>query len=172
MPVSKGFIYRRNFKLVIAEPLHESGNSHVQHFMDNHKGPGLQHIGLSVAGGEGIEKVVEKMVKRGAEFRRPPPTYYKMKKKVEEIDAANGDLMTFSDLGLLLDSEADCDFRAGGADGGKFLIQIFTKPIFGVDTFFLEVLERRGARGFGAGNITALAKSIILYQTQLNNNYL
>jgi 4-hydroxyphenylpyruvate dioxygenase-like putative hemolysin len=27
-------------------------------------------------------------------------------------------------------------------------------------------LERQGARGFGAGNITALAQSIILYQKQ------
>ena len=53
----------------------------------------------------------------------------------------------------------------------KVLIQIFTKPIFDEDTFFLEILERRGAKGFGAGNITALAKSIILQQAkeELNN---
>ena len=51
----------------------------------------------------------------------------------------------------------------------QFHVQVFTKPVFGPeqDTFFLEVLERRGAKGFGAGNITALAQSIILYQQQL-----
>ena len=47
-------------------------------------------------------------------------------------------------------------------------MQVFTKPLFpGRDTFFLEVLERRGARGFGAGNITALARSIQLYQAEI-----
>ncbi len=35
------------------------------------------------------------------------------------------------------------------------------------ETFFLEVLQRRGARGFGAGNITALARSIQLHQQEL-----
>jgi len=51
----------------------------------------------------------------------------------------------------------------------QFHVQVFTKPVFGSeqDTFFLEVLERRGAKGFGARNITALAQSIILYQQQL-----
>lgn len=43
-------------------------------------------------------------------------------------------------------------------------MQVFTTPIFEEDTFFLEVIQRCGARGFGAGNITALAKSIILHK--------
>ena len=45
-------------------------------------------------------------------------------------------------------------------------MQIFSEPLFQEDTFFMEVLERRGARGFGQGNITALARSIIADQTQ------
>lgn len=71
----------------------------------------------------------------------------------------------FSKLGLLIDSEADLDIKGGQ---GRFLIQIFTMPLFFPlqNTFFLEILERRGARGFGSGNITALAKSIILQQQQ------
>ena len=43
----------------------------------------------------------------------------------------------------------------------RYLMQIFSEPLFKEDTFFMEVLERRGARGFGQGNITALARSII-----------
>ena len=39
-------------------------------------------------------------------------------------------------------------------------MQIFTKPIFEEPTFFLEVMHRAGAEGFGVGNITALARSI------------
>ena len=40
------------------------------------------------------------------------------------------------------------------------LLQIFSKPIFRNETFFLEVIQRQGARGFGSGNIKALAMSI------------
>ena len=44
----------------------------------------------------------------------------------------------------------------------KFLLQIFTKPTFDVDTFFMEVIQRKGAKGFGSGNIKALAQSIVM----------
>ena len=44
----------------------------------------------------------------------------------------------------------------------KFLLQIFSKPIFSADTFFMEVIQRRGAKGFGSGNIKALALSIVI----------
>lgn len=86
--------------------------------------------------------------------------------KRQEIVAAQEDIEHFSKLGLLIDSEADLDCQEGIQD--RFLIQIFTKPLFypPQNTFFLEILERRGARGFGSGNITALAKSIILQQQQ------
>ena len=86
--------------------------------------------------------------------------------KVREILEAGEDLDLWSQLGLLLDAEtADFD---NSSSSSRYLMQIFTKPVFGSqDTFFLEVLERRGANGFGAGNITALAQSIILYQKQL-----
>lgn len=45
-------------------------------------------------------------------------------------------------------------------------MQVFTAPIFQEDTFFMEVIQRCGAQGFGVGNISALARSIILYQQQ------
>ena len=40
------------------------------------------------------------------------------------------------------------------------LLQIFSKPLFRNETFFVEVIQRQGARGFGSGNIKALAMSI------------
>lgn len=43
-------------------------------------------------------------------------------------------------------------------------MQVFTYPVFERDTFFLEVIQRKGAIGFGEGNITALARSIIAHQ--------
>ena len=152
-----------NFKLVLAEPLEEDSDSHVQHFLDSHGGPGLQHIGLIAPN---VSKTVEWMNQKGAKFRPPPPTYYQLEHKIREIAAADESLDKFQKLGLLVDSEADIDIEDGAQD--RFLIQIFTRPLFlpTQNTFFLEILERRGARGFGAGNITALARSIILQQQQ------
>ena len=44
--------------------------------------------------------------------------------------------------------------------------QIFSFPLFGVDTFFLEIIQRQNSRGFGGGNIRALAQSIIEFQRE------
>ena len=103
--------------------------------------------------------------------------------KLQEITDAGFPLSTFQELGLLLDTEADHggdpnssvqqenESRKGSVGKEQVLVQVFSKPIFpGRDTFFLEVVERRGARGFGAGNITALANSIELYQAQMKEN--
>lgn len=63
----------------------------------------------------------------------------------------------FKRLGILIDSEADVGSQL---DQERFLLQIFTLPLFKEETFFMEVVQRQGARGFGAGNVTALARSI------------
>ena len=71
-------------------------------------------------------------------------------------------------LGILIDPEADLE--TGSSAGARFLLQIFSLPIFKEETFFLEVVERQGARGFGAGNVTALAKSIEQERKRLEIN--
>ena len=67
--------FRLNFKLVLAEPLDNSKGSHVQTFLDQHGGPGLQHIGLTTAN---ASITVQVMSDQGAKFRKPPPTYYQL----------------------------------------------------------------------------------------------
>lgn len=42
----------------------------------------------------------------------------------------------------------------------RYLYQIFTKPIFDSNTFFFELIQRENARGFGAGNISALWRAV------------
>ena len=44
-------------------------------------------------------------------------------------------------------------------------MQVFTKPIFERDTFFLEIIQRQGATGFGAGNISALWRAVQAYMS-------
>ena len=46
------------------------------------------------------------------------------------------------------------------ADEEGYLLQIFTKPIEDRPTLFFEIIQRMGAKGFGAGNFKALFESI------------
>ncbi len=46
------------------------------------------------------------------------------------------------------------------ADEEGYLLQIFTKPVEDRPTLFFEIIQRMGARGFGAGNFKALFESI------------
>ena len=64
-----------NFKLVLAEPLDNEKGSHVQNFLNDHGGPGLQHIGLTTPN---AGQTVSIMSQNGAQFRKPPPTYYQL----------------------------------------------------------------------------------------------
>ena len=41
-----------------------------------------------------------------------------------------------------------------------FLLQIFTRPVEDRPTLFFEIIQRMGARGFGAGNFKALFEAI------------
>ncbi|XP_069970953.1 4-hydroxyphenylpyruvate dioxygenase-like protein [Penaeus vannamei] len=155
-----------SLKLVIAEPLPDVSTSHVETFLRAHRGPGVQHIGLHTPT---MAATVALMAGRGVVFRKPPPVYYEEGVKLNEIEEAGhgSELSMFRDLGILLDTEADIFSEMEEQEGKKrYLMQVFTGPIFKQDTFFLEVIQRCGARGFGAGNITALAKSIILYNEQ------
>ena len=45
-------------------------------------------------------------------------------------------------------------------DEEGYLLQIFTKPVEDRPTLFFEIIQRMGARGFGAGNFKALFESI------------
>ena len=46
------------------------------------------------------------------------------------------------------------------ADEEGYLLQIFTKPIEDRPTLFIEIIQRKGSRGFGQGNFQALFESI------------
>jgi 4-hydroxyphenylpyruvate dioxygenase len=59
------------------------------------------------------------------------------------------DIEALMKLGIMID-----------ADEEGYLLQIFTKPIEDRPTLFFEVIQRMGARGFGAGNFKALFESI------------
>ena len=59
------------------------------------------------------------------------------------------DIEKLMGLGIMID-----------ADEEGYLLQIFTKPLEDRPTLFFEIIQRMGARGFGAGNFKALFESI------------
>ncbi|NXG74999.1 HPDL protein, partial [Baryphthengus martii] len=155
-------------KLVLAESLSEDGTNQVDTFLQQHGGAGIQHVGLHTTD---IVATTRALQQWGARFFTPPATYYSQEGKAEEIRGAGQDPRTLADLGILLDTTGPGRKGQPGADATEspfqeYLMQIFTHPIFSEETFFLELIDRRGAPGFGEGNIRALWKAVQVYMDQ------
>ena len=52
-------------------------------------------------------------------------------------------------LGILVDRDEE-----------GYLLQIFTKPVEDRPTLFFEIIQRKGAKSFGAGNFKALFEAL------------
>ncbi|CAJ1080249.1 hypothetical protein F2P81_022448 [Xyrichtys novacula] len=142
-------------KFVIAESLPEQGRNQVDTFLEKHRAPGIQHIGLYT---KNIVSTAHVMAEAGVQFFSPPLTYYTEVGKQQEIEEAGHDPQMLAQHGILLDTDLheDSSPQTTSSENRRYLLQVFTKPIFEEDTFFLELIERRGATGFGEGNIRAL----------------
>lgn len=142
-------------KFVIAESLSEQGRNQVDTFLEQHGAPGIQHIGLYT---ENIVSTTHAMADAGVQFFSPPQAYYMQVGKRQEIEEAGHSPQMLAKHGILLDTDLNRDRRSSVNRG--YLLQVFTKPVFAEDTFFLELIERKGATGFGEGNIKALWRSV------------
>ncbi len=140
-------------KFPINEPAEGKKKSQIEEYLDYYVGPGVQHIAMITGD---IVDTVRALRDRGLEFLRVPQAYYDalpdrigpIKEKYEDI----------ADLGILADRDDD-----------GYLLQIFSRPIQDRPTMFLEVIQRRGARGFGVGNFKALFESIEIEQAKRGN---
>lgn len=151
-----------SIKFVIAEALPNQGPNQVDTFLHDHEGAGIQHVGLHT---EDIVKAVSSLSCNGVLFAEPPYTYYTEVGKYEEICDIGQDVDLLRKNGILVDAEADPGETTtdNQSQNLRYLMQKFTKPLFDRNTFFLEIIQRVGARGFGSGNITALWRSVQAY---------
>nr|XP_053654049.1 4-hydroxyphenylpyruvate dioxygenase-like [Cherax quadricarinatus] len=96
----------RGFTIIVIIIIIISGESHVNTFLQEHKGAGIQHIALYTPT---ITATVKYMSDNGVTFRKPPPVYYEEGIKLEEIEEAGygKEINDFKALGILLDTEAD-----------------------------------------------------------------
>ncbi|CAF2777467.1 unnamed protein product [Rotaria sp. Silwood2] len=143
-------------KFVFAESLIDpdsDSSDQITTFIARHNGqPGLQHIAFTCI--NSIKEVVRLAKANGAQFLSPCSSYYSQNNG-RAIEAAGENVAELCELGILLDDEAD-NWKTENTMSKlltRVLLQIFTRSIFDNDTFFLELIERRGACGFGAGNV-------------------
>ncbi|KAJ8316815.1 hypothetical protein KUTeg_004719, partial [Tegillarca granosa] len=154
-----------SIKFVIAEALANQ----------EHGGPGIQHVGLYT---NNMVATIAGLQRTGVEFVEPPYTYYTeiLVGKLKDINDIGLEVDVLKLHGILVDAEADPggDFDSQGPGivedaSNRYLMQKFTKPLFNRNTFFLEIIQRVGAKGFGSGNITALWRSVQAYLSEKEN---
>ncbi|NRA94160.1 MAG: 4-hydroxyphenylpyruvate dioxygenase [Psychroserpens sp.] len=136
-------------KFPINEPAKAAKKSQIEEYLDFYEGSGVQHIAVAT---DDIIETVTQLRARGVEFLPPPPqAYYDMipERLGEHRDMMKEDIKKLQELSILVD-----------ADEEGYLLQIFTKPVEDRPTLFFEIIQRMGARGFGAGNFKALFESI------------
>tara|TARA_B100001250_G_scaffold162442_1_gene139625 strand:- start:1509 stop:2720 length:1212 start_codon:yes stop_codon:yes gene_type:complete len=136
-------------KFPINEPAEGKKKSQIEEYLDFYEGPGAQHIAVAT---DDIISTVSKLRARGIEFLScPPEEYYKAVplRLAAHNHELREDIETLKRLGIMID-----------ADEEGYLLQIFTKPVEDRPTLFFEIIQRMGARGFGAGNFKALFEAI------------
>lgn len=140
-------------KFPINEPAEGKRKSQIQEYLEFYNGPGVQHIALLT---DDIVTTVRKLRNNGIEFLETPETYYEMlSERVGKIDE---EIEQLKELNILVDR-----------DDEGYLLQIFTKPFVDRPTLFIEIIQRKGARGFGEGNFKALFESIEREQARRGN---
>jgi 4-hydroxyphenylpyruvate dioxygenase len=140
-------------KFPINEPARGKKKSQIDEYLEFYQGPGVQHLALAT---HDILGTVTALRDRGVEFLSVPTTYYADLQ--ERVGAIDEDVDALAELGILVDRDPD-----------GYLLQIFTKPVEDRPTVFYEIIQRKGARSFGAGNFRALFEAIEREQAARGN---
>jgi 4-hydroxymandelate synthase len=136
--------------LTLIEPDTSREPGQIDGFLKNHGGAGVQHVAFVT---DDIVSSVGTISGRGIEFLRTPATYYQLLAERVELTRHTGDALRA--LNVLVDE-----------DPGGQLFQIFARSTHERDTFFVEVIERFGARTFGSSNIKSLYEAVELQRAQ------
>ena len=137
----------------INEPAEGRRKSQIQEYVDSYDGPGVQHIALRT---DDILTAVQALRDRGVRFMRVPDAYYaEARARFDGIELPWDEIQR---LNVLVDREGD-----------GYLLQIFTETVTDRPTVFFEIIERRGAQGFGEGNFKALFEAIEREQAKRGN---
>jgi 4-hydroxyphenylpyruvate dioxygenase len=139
--------------LPINEPADGLRKSQIEEFLDFYGAPGVQHIAMHT---DDIVAAVSALRDRGVRFLRVPDAYYDdARVRLADLELPWDELQR---LGVLVDRDQD-----------GHLLQLFTETVTDRPTVFFEVIQRCGAKGFGAGNFKALFEAIEREQDRRGN---
>ncbi|WP_219226642.1 4-hydroxyphenylpyruvate dioxygenase [Pedobacter antarcticus] len=141
-------------KFPINEPAEGKKKSQIEEYLEFYEGEGVQHIAVAT---HDIIKTVRAMKARGVEFLGAPPAAY-YDHLLERVGKIDEDIAPLQELGILVDYDEE-----------GYLLQIFTKPVQDRPTLFFEIIQRKGAQSFGAGNFKALFESLEREQEKRGN---
>lgn len=140
-------------KFPINEPAEGKKKSQIEEYLTFYEGEGVQHIAVAT---DDIIHTVRALKSRGVEFLNTPDSYYdNLRAHVGTIDE---DVEALRNLRIMADRDEE-----------GYLLQIFTKPVEDRPTVFFEIIQRKGARSFGAGNFKALFESLEREQDRRGN---
>ncbi|CAL5875075.1 uncharacterized protein PFLUO_LOCUS9379 [Penicillium psychrofluorescens] len=131
-------------KMPMNEPATGKKKSQIEEFVEYYHGPGVQHIAFLTPD---IVTAVSRLRSRGVQFLQVPPAYYTdLRARLSHVPwTLDADLAELQRLNILVDF-----------DERGYLLQIFSKHVGDRPTVFVEVIQRRGFDGFGAGNFKSL----------------
>ncbi|NJN15917.1 MAG: 4-hydroxyphenylpyruvate dioxygenase [Oscillochloris sp.] len=140
-------------KFPINEPAEGRKKSQIDEFLQYYGGPGVQHIALATGD---ICATVDALRAAGIPFISVPSSYYDdLEERVGKIDESRAALQ---ERGILVDRDEE-----------GYLLQIFSQPLQDRPTLFIEIIQRKGSRGFGKGNFKALFEAIEREQDRRGN---
>jgi 4-hydroxyphenylpyruvate dioxygenase len=124
-------------------------NNQIDEYLDEYNGPGVQHLAFIT---DDLVGSLDKIDKDIIDTLNIVPEYYD--DIFDRVPWVKEDKDRIREHQILVDSQNE----------GSYLLQIFTKNIFG--PIFIEMIQRVDDKGFGEGNFTALFKSIELNQME------
>jgi 4-hydroxymandelate synthase len=116
----------------------------VEGFISRYGGPGVQHLAFLV---DDIVTAVHGFRDQGIEFLHSPDAYYEL--LAHRLPGIKEEIADLRATSVLADR-----------DEWGYLLQLFTRSPYKRNTLFYELVQRRGARGFGYANIKALYEAV------------
>jgi 4-hydroxymandelate synthase len=113
-------------------------------FLQRNNGAGVQHLAFLV---DNIIATVSEFRQQGVEFLDTPDAYY------DALGERCPDMR--EEIAALRSADVLAD-----RDEWGYLLQLFTRSPYERNTLFFELIQRRGARGFGSANIRALYEAV------------
>lgn len=130
------------FTILEQDPMKKPGQ--IQGFLSRNDGPGVQHLAFLV---DDILSAVHEYGGRRIDFLRTPGPYYDI--LTDRLPDIRDEIADLRSANVLADR-----------DEWGYLLQIFTYSPYQRNTMFYELVQRRGARGFGGANIKALYEAV------------